>query len=238
MPRSADTCEHAGLCLHDPLRALERCPHQDRSCCGHCIFFQAFERDRERGLLGRCRLAELPGFFSCTHEACDEFKARPPRAGQMRSGEREVAAGPADQADPEPSSVPLGAVPPPSRADGVLSAEQWADATGRVLRSELQQCWLPGMRRIHPRFENGEVVLDRPSGEARRLPVKALFRRLCHIKGSLIRMQECIDSQSGFTTQERDALHKHLRGIEGSLTTFNILFRSKGEGFRGTGRRS
>lgn len=124
------------------------------------------------------------------------------------------------------------------RADAVAQAEQAAAVAARALRRELAREWRAGQRSLHPRFEGGLVALRSPGGaEVRRFPIEQLFRRLCHVKGALARLEEALDAQEGFTPEERDGFQRQLRGIEGSFTTFNLLFRERSEGFQGTGQK-
>ena len=111
-----------------------------------------------------------------------------------------------------------------------------AGVAAQALRRELSRDWRVGHRTMVPRFVGGTAVRRAAGTPDREFPIEQLFRRVCHVKGALARLEEALEAQEGFTSEERQAFARQLRGIEGSLTTFNFLF-EKGEGFQGTGQK-
>ncbi len=217
MQRSSDPCQSASACLAGQASCPERA-----AICGHCVFYERFELDAEGRMLGRCRLGLVAGFFACNQEACDEFQAR--RRPQVAAGAAapQVAPAPLRAAADEPTEI----------------NPAWPREMGLLLRRELERPWARGRRRLHPRFEGGRLRRQGPAAVSDHWPIELLFERLCQLKGALLSLEEALDDQAGLTSPEREALFKQIRGIEGSLTTFNVLFPSRDSGFLGTGQRN
>ncbi len=75
--------------------------------------------------------------------------------------------------------------------------------------------------------------------DGRRLeePVESFFRRLGAIRATIGALERAIDEHPALVESDRGGMRRYLRSMEGSLTTFNLLFRHRSQGFHGTGRR-
>ncbi len=118
------------------------------------------------------------------------------------------------------------------------SRERMAREAARLLRRELRASWgdyrIPA---IHPRFSGGRAVLRTDSNTLSSRPIEELFERLCHVKAALERLEDVLGAHPGLGSADRDALARLTKEMGGSLTTFNLLFRNREDGFHGTGAR-
>jgi len=222
------SCSFSSQCSVDGAGTGQSCAAREPAC-GQCAFFEIFELDEGGRRVGRCRLGVVPRFFACTLAACPQLKVRrqAPRDADPGGQETQRAA--------DPGQV-TAASPPPAPATTV-QADAVAALAAQVARRELSRDWQIGRRAMQPRFAGGTVVRRATGLEERGFAIEQLFRRLCHVKGALARLEEALDGRQGLTPDERNAFARHLRGIEGSFTTFNLLFKDRNDGFQGTGQK-
>ncbi|MDY0063024.1 MAG: hypothetical protein RBU45_24670 [Myxococcota bacterium] len=246
-------CAYTPCCLEGA--SPPGCEPAAEPVCGACRFFHGFERSKEAGLvMGRCRLGVRPRLFACDEQGCAQHQARPHAPGATSSAApAAVVAAAAAAASPLLVAPPAAPPPAPPVAAATLArpaddaapdadadaaeAERLASLVAATVRRELERDWIGGERPLHPRFAGGRCQLVTEAGVVAEFPLAALFRRLRHLKGTLANLEQALDDQDGFTSEERAALTRHLRGIEGSFTTFNLLFADREDGFRGTGQR-
>lgn len=84
------------------------------------------------------------------------------------------------------------------------------------------------------RWTDGTLIL-RPGEEglkAKELPIDTFFHKIVMVRDRLRVMEQRINA-SGLTDEEKVNLQQYITRIYGSLTTFNVLFRRKQDGFVG-----
>jgi hypothetical protein len=82
------------------------------------------------------------------------------------------------------------------------------------------------------RFRGGSGILKRADGVTTTVPVERWFLWICGVKRALDQLETAV-AQSALAADERDKIIKDIKGMRGSMTTFNLLFRDKEDHFVG-----
>lgn len=196
--------------------------------CGTCArFVRVREQTNDEGKVqrvGDCLLEVWPSPLSergtCSHYAKrGEFKASPPKLART-TGRRNASALPPK---PQPLVIPEDLLN--------MDADEFRLVLRHVLRDELGLGDAP----IGPRWEGGEVIL-KPGKEGvaeKVIPIDSLFRKIVLIRDKLRVLEQKINAHPHMTDEEKVQMQQYITQCYGSLTTFNILFTSKDEGFVG-----
>lgn len=87
---------------------------------------------------------------------------------------------------------------------------------------------------MHHKWEDGKLIFQpgNPELKTYELPVETFFHKIVMVRDRLRVMEQRINS-SALSDQEKVNLQQYITKIYGSLTSFNVLFTSKQEGFTG-----
>ena len=87
------------------------------------------------------------------------------------------------------------------------------------------------------KWEGGTMILQ--PGEdglkAKELPIEDFFHKIVMVRDRLRVMEQRVNASS-LGDEEKVNLQQYITRIYGSLTSFNVLFHRKEDGFKGTGR--
>jgi hypothetical protein len=115
-----------------------------------------------------------------------------------------------------------------------MNPEEFRSVLREVLRDEL------GVSEVElgARWVGGEVVL-RPGKEGtqeKRVPIDSFFHKVVMIRDKLRVLEQRINAHAKLTDEEKVQLQQYVTGCYGTLTTFNVLFADREEGFAGAGK--
>ena len=197
---------------------------------GRCITCGAFTRvrpDPKLGLIGECGLEVFPPPVSA-QSTCSRFRPKgAPGPAPARKPER-----------PRPRRVEGG--------DGARQREELPERIAidmdteefrRVLRAVLAEELGVGDAKLAGRWEGGELVL-KPGKEGlqeKRIPLDGLFHKIVMIRDKLRVLEMKLNAHEGLSGADKVQLQSYITGCYGSLTTFNVLFADREEGFTSKG---
>jgi len=108
----------------------------------------------------------------------------------------------------------------------------------RVLREVLSDELGISSPPIGARWQGGQIVL-RPGKEGtadKVVPLEAFFHKIVMIRDKLRLLESKVNAASGLSDEEKVQLQSYITGCYGSLTTFNVLFAEREDGFSGAGK--
>ncbi|HLL43668.1 MAG TPA: hypothetical protein VK369_11040 [Segetibacter sp.] len=88
---------------------------------------------------------------------------------------------------------------------------------------------------IGDKWKNGILILrpaDRSLKESE-VPIDAFFNKIVMLRDRLRVMEQKINAHKVMSNEEKFDLQQYITRIYGSLTTFNVLFKHKGDQFEG-----
>jgi hypothetical protein len=213
--------------------------------CGTCArFVRVIERIDENGEVlraGECLLGVWPAPLYET-STCGEYArkgtllalarnpppARPRVAGAPRGPRGSGGGGGAAHAPIRPTTPgPLEI--PEELLD--MDADEFRQVLRQVIREELG---------VHPvalggRWQGGEMVL-KPGKEGtaeKRIPLEAFFHKVVMIRDKLRVLEQKINGSAKLEDEEKVQLQQYVTACYGTLTTFNVLFANREDGFTG-----
>lgn len=108
----------------------------------------------------------------------------------------------------------------------------------RVLREVLTEELGLGAAELAPRWAGGELVLrpGKPGLQEKSLPIETFFHKIVMLRDKLRVLEQKVNGHTGLSDQDKVQLQAYITGCYGTLTTFNVLFQSRDEGFIGAGK--
>lgn len=90
---------------------------------------------------------------------------------------------------------------------------------------------------IGAKWKGGEMILQpaNPSLKPQRLPVETFFHKIVMVRDKLRLLEAKINAHPKLDDAEKVEFQQYITRVYGSLTSFNVLFQDREDGFRGTG---
>ncbi len=226
----AETAEIGHICGYGPI-------------CGTCVIYKPIETARGL-LLGTCRVRSERGEFACTAPICDSYLPRqgaPDARGRSSEGANVAlniarAAGNAPKRSRAPAPVAVRTRIP----DGPCGElEMTREELKALIREAMDEERGPSSGALAPKWEGGTLLLKPrdPELQAKELPLDALLHKVVMIRDRLRVLEQKINANARLTDAEKVDMQAYVTACYGSLTTFNVLFRDKEDGFTGSGAR-
>ena len=88
------------------------------------------------------------------------------------------------------------------------------------------------------KWEGGELILKpgRPGLQEKAIPIESFFHKIVMVRDRLRVLEQKINGNKKLTDEDKVELQQYISRIYGSLTTFNVLFQYRDDGFVGDGR--
>ncbi len=112
-----------------------------------------------------------------------------------------------------------------------MDAEEFRQVLREVIRDELGV----GEVALGGRWEGGEVVL-KPGKEGtaeKRIPIESLFHKVVMIRDKLRVLEQKVNAHPRLSDEDKVQMQQYVTQCYGSLTTFNVLFANRADGFAG-----
>jgi hypothetical protein len=233
-------CPDVEDCIADPSEIGHVCSYGP--ICGTCIVYRVIETRRGL-LLGTCRIRGDRGEFPCTAPICDSYV---PRAGGLdakgrptQSGESAVVqiarAAKTVQVRARRENPPTQRQRTPDGPCGEL--EMTKDELKSLIREAMDEERGGAFAPLASKWEGGAVLL-KPGDAAlqpKELPLDALFHKVVMVRDKLRVLEQKLNAHPKLSDAEKVEMQSYITGCYGSLTTFNVLFRERDDGFKGSG---
>ncbi len=117
---------------------------------------------------------------------------------------------------------------------GLVPLSQIEDVMQRILQPVLEQV---DINEMGEKWDDGKMILQPGNSDLKpyELPIETFFHKIVMVRDRLRVMEQRINA-SNLTDEEKVNLQQYITRIYGSLTSFNVLFGSREDGFQGTGK--
>ena len=209
--------------------------------CGSCGAFCRVREDPVLGKVGECALEALKppvkALSTCTRYRPKGGGAPAPRpraAGEPRRYRSLYGPSPAPRAEPSRPTSP--ARPGPAierRLPREIDIDMDIEDFRRVLREVLEEELGVGDVDLGGRWQGGELVLKPGTSDTqeKRVPLETFFHKIVMVRDKLRVLEAKLNAHPGLSDEDKVQLQSYVTACYGSLTTFNVLFARREDGF-------
>ena len=197
--------------------------------CGTCSFFIVLREKEDMTEEGECMLKcwppPLKDTATCAHH-------KPKGASFAKALEHKKVAGmPRRMRDTGPDDDERARAPLPKEIDLDMDLDEFRRVLRDVLREELGV----GEVSLGERWRGGQLVLKpgKEGTQAKEVPIEAFFHKIVMLRDKLRVLEQKVNGAKGLADDEKVQIQQYITACYGSLTTFNVLFRDREDGFQG-----
>lgn len=112
-----------------------------------------------------------------------------------------------------------------------MDVDEFKSALRQVIREELAVSAVE----MGARWKGGQVILKpgKEGTQEKAIPLEAFFHKIVMIRDRLRVLEQRINAHAQLADDEKVQMQQYITQCYGSLTTFNILFAEKEDGFSG-----
>jgi hypothetical protein len=112
-----------------------------------------------------------------------------------------------------------------------MDADEFRAVLRQVIREELSTTPVD----LHPRFRGGELILKpgKDGTQDKHIPLEAFFHKIVMIRDKLRVLEQKVNGNDKLEDDEKLQMQQYITACYGTLTTFNVLFADKDDGFIG-----
>jgi len=209
--------------------------------CGNCKLWRIHSIDAARGWVGECRVQTNRGLFTGAAPVCDAFaprgeaaKALAEEAATVRRAKAIQNIGPVVRSASGTRTLSASTLVP------TIDRNTPVDLEGATMtRQELMDLFLEasGLADVPlaQKWEGGSIKLvpANPEIQPKDIPLDSLFHKVVMIRDRLRTLEQKLFFHPEPTDTEKVEMQQYVTRCYGSLTTFNVLFRDKGDQFIG-----
>jgi hypothetical protein len=214
----------------------DRAPPALAGRCGTCArFVRVVERVDENGEVtrtGECLLAVWPSPLKET-ATCSQYVMRgtfKPGAATVTRARARARTRPGTATGNETETEETRAIELPEDLL-TMDADEFRAVLREVIRDELGA----GEVDLGGRWEGGEVILKpgKEGTQEKRVPIDAFFHKVVMIRDKLRVLEQRINAHPRLTDEDKVQMQQYVTACYGTLTTFNVLFARREDGFAG-----
>ena len=203
--------------------------------CGGCAAFTRVRTDPIKGKIGDCALEVFPPPVSA-RSTCSRYR---PKGGPAPPPRPRAAGEPRERGAPTaPRPASAAAIHRITHLPKEIDIDMDIDDFRRVLREVLADELGVGEAELGGRWQGGEMIL-KPGKEGtaeKRVPIEAFFHKIVMVRDKLRVLEQKVNASDKLTDEDKVQLQQYVTSCYGSLTTFNVLFARREDGFIGAGK--
>jgi hypothetical protein len=115
----------------------------------------------------------------------------------------------------------------------MLLEDMSRDQIRDLFREILAEADQGGPVEIAPKFKEGTLLLRpaNPDQQSKEIPIETFFHKIVMVRDRLRVLEQRINAHKSLSDADRVELQQYITRVYGSLTTFNVLFRSDRDRF-------
>lgn len=120
-----------------------------------------------------------------------------------------------------------------------IDKELIKEAVREVLKEEkLSERLNASIVQLGDKWRDGSIFIMPGNKETKEkeIPIDTFFHKIVMIRDNLRVLEQKINSSTNLSDEEKVHIQQYITRCYGTLTTFNILFRDREDGFKGSGR--
>ena len=200
--------------------------------CATCARFvrviETIDQNGEVKRTGECLLGVWPSPLYETG-TCSEWTQQGAFKAQLKKPEPRAARTYGGRSVATVSSGPT----PISLPEDLLAMD--ADEFKHVLRTVIREELGVGASPMALRWQGGELVMipGKEGTQEKRIPIESLFHKIIMVRDKLRVLEQKVNGHSKLSDEEKVQMQGYITACYGSLTTFNVLFQERTDGFIG-----
>lgn len=195
--------------------------------CGTCGFFIRLQTDEEGKSQGECRLGCWPPPLRDT-QTCSSYK----QIGASWDGalkRKKVAGAPRSYGGDSRSPAASTYIPKEIGID--MDQDEFRAVIRQVIREEMGLIESP----MGDRWNGGELVLKpgKEGTQEKSIPLDTFFKKIVMVRDKLRVLEQKVNGNKSLSDSDKMQMQQYITACYGSLTTFNVLFKEREDGFVG-----